>query len=91
MFGLLLSVAVALVAVVFMTIHVIDEGYRGVYYLGGALLHTVSEPGFHLKAPITTLKQVQVTVQTDSVTNIPCGTSGGVLITFGKVRTLSSL
>jgi hypothetical protein len=40
-----------------------------------------------MKMPfITTMSQVQVTVQTDSVTNIPCGTSGGVLINFGKIE-----
>ena len=48
-------------------------------------------PGFHIKLPITTLKEVQVTVQTDSVTNIPCGTSGGVLINFGKVEVVNRL
>jgi erlin len=79
------------VSVVYMTIHVVDEGHRGVYYRGGALLNYVSEPGFHLKSPITTLKQVQVTVQTDSVTNIPCGTSGGVVINFGKVEVVNRL
>jgi hypothetical protein len=28
---------------------------------------------------------VQVTLQTDKVQNIPCGTSGGVLVNFEKV------
>ena len=32
-----------------------------------------------------------MTVQTDSVTNIPCGTSGGVLINFGKVEVVNRL
>jgi hypothetical protein len=58
---------------------------------GGALLNVVTKPGFHMKLPITTLKEVQVTVQTDSVTNIPCGTSGGVLINFGKVEVVNRL
>ena len=64
-----------------------SSGYRGVYWRGGALLSAVTRPGFHMKMPfITTMSQVQVTVQTDSVTNIPCGTSGGVLINFGKIE-----
>jgi hypothetical protein len=40
---------------------------------------------------VTTISQVQVTVQTDSVTNIPCGTSGGVLINFGKIEVVNRL
>ena len=31
-------------------------------------------------------EEVQTTIQTDSVSDIPCGTSGGVVITFDKVR-----
>ena len=75
-----------------LTVHQVDEGYRGVYWRGGALLSTVTKPGFHLKMPfVTTMSQVQVTVQTDSVTNIPCGTSGGVLINFGKIEVVNRL
>jgi len=75
-----------------LTIHQVDEGYVGVYYRGGALLSTVSRPGFHLKMPfVTTMSQVQVTVQTDSVTNIPCGTSGGVVIHFAKIEVVNRL
>jgi hypothetical protein len=44
-------------------------------------------PGFHLKIPfLTTYEPVQVTLQTDEVTNIPCGTKGGVMIYFEKVE-----
>ena len=75
-----------------MTIHQVDQGNVGVYYRGGALLSSVTKPGFHLKAPfVTTMSQVQVTVQTDSVTNIPCGTSGGVVIHFAKIEVVNRL
>ena len=33
---------------------------------------------------------VQVTIQTDSVNDIPCGTSGGVMILFDKVSSAGS-
>jgi len=63
-----------------------------VYWRGGALLNSVSNPGYHLKMPfLTSVGQVQTTVQTDSVTNIPCGTSGGVLIHFDKVEVVNRL
>lgn len=51
-----------------------------------------SEPGYHLKVPIvTTMDQVQISVQTDAVTEIPCGTSGGVLISFAKIEVVNRL
>jgi regulator of protease activity HflC (stomatin/prohibitin superfamily) len=87
-----LAVSIVGMLVIFVTVHQVDEGYRGVYWRGGALLSTVTRPGFHLKMPfVTTISQVQVTVQTDSVTNIPCGTSGGVLINFGKIEVVNRL
>jgi len=73
-------------------IHKIPEGYVGVYWRGGALLDRMTWPGFHIKFPlITTHATVQVTVQTDKVTNIPCGTSGGTLIHFDKVEVVNQL
>lgn len=87
--------AIATVAVgvtLALTLHKVSEGHVGVYWRGGALLTHVSEPGFQLKMPyITTMEEIQVTVQTDAVTGIPCGTSGGVLIHFDKVEVVNRL
>ena len=53
-------------------VHKIYEGHIGVYSRGGALLNTYAEPGIHFMMPILTkYHQVQVTVQTDKVTDIP--------------------
>ena len=72
--------------------HRIEEGHVGVYYRGGALLDATSEPGYHFKLPvITTFENVQVTVQTDKVENIPCGTSGGVVIYFDHIEVVNRL
>ncbi|VDO11065.1 unnamed protein product [Rodentolepis nana] len=74
------------------SIHKIEEGHVGVYYRGGALLKDTSAPGFHLMIPfITTFKEVQVTLQTDEVTNVPCGTSGGVVIYFDRIEVVNLL
>lgn len=40
---------------------------------------------------ITSYKSVQVTTQTDEVTNIPCGTSGGVMIYFDRIEVVNRL
>jgi len=75
-----------------MGLHKIPEGHVGVYYRGGALLDRVTGPGFHFKMPlIDDHYAVQVTVQTDKVTNIPCGTSGGAIISFDKVEVVNQL
>lgn len=56
------------------------------------MLKGISEPGFHFKLPIlTSVDYVQVTVQTDKVKDIPCGTSGGVLIYFDQIEVINRL
>ncbi|KAH9772405.1 hypothetical protein WN944_020035 [Citrus x changshan-huyou] len=73
-------------------LHQIPEGHVGVYWRGGALLETITHPGFHLKLPlITHYEPVQVTLQTDQVTDIPCGTKGGVMINFEKIEVVNRL
>jgi len=75
-----------------MGLHKIPEGHVGVYYRGGALRDRVTGPGFHWKLPLVDMHHaVQVTVQTDKVTNIPCGTSGGTIIRFDKVEVVNQL
>lgn len=40
---------------------------------------------------VTTYEEVQVSIQTDKVENIPCGTSGGVLLNFERVEVVNQL
>mmetsp|Transcript_30293 Transcript_30293/g.34533 ORF Transcript_30293/g.34533 Transcript_30293/m.34533 type:complete len:330 (-) Transcript_30293:157-1146(-) len=73
-------------------LHKIPEGHIGIYYRGGALLDGVTGPGYHFKMPFVTQHHaVQVTIQTDKVTNIPCGTSGGTIIRFDNVEVVNQL
>uniref|UniRef100_UPI00398F7468 erlin-2 isoform X1 n=1 Tax=Pristiophorus japonicus TaxID=55135 RepID=UPI00398F7468 len=84
--------AAILVAMIFSSVHKVEEGHIAVYYRGGALLKATSGPGFHLMLPfITTFKAVQNTVQTDEVKNVPCGTSGGVMIYFDRIEVVNFL
>ncbi|CAH1795154.1 unnamed protein product [Owenia fusiformis] len=74
------------------SVHKIEEGHTGVYYRGGALLSSTSGPGYHVMVPIiTTFRSVQTTLQTDEVKNVPCGTSGGVVIYFDRVEVVNLL
>uniref|UniRef100_A0A914XCA0 Major facilitator superfamily (MFS) profile domain-containing protein n=1 Tax=Plectus sambesii TaxID=2011161 RepID=A0A914XCA0_9BILA len=91
--GVVALVGVAVVGVLMQfALHHIEEGHVGVYYRGGALLTQVSHPGYHLMVPfVTTFRSVQVTLQTDEAKNVPCGTSGGVMIYFDRIEVVNIL
>ena len=63
----------------------------GVYYRFGVIQQDVQEPGWHIKYPWQSVEQVQVSIQTDEVTNIPCGTSDGIMISFEKIEVVNRL
>jgi regulator of protease activity HflC (stomatin/prohibitin superfamily) len=93
---IILPVLVAIIALGYAvfnnSIHQIAEGHVGVYYRGGALLNGITEPGFHYMIPLVTrFKSVQTTLQTDEVVNVPCGTSGGVMIYFARIEVVNIL
>ena len=86
------SLLVLCCILIYFSIVKVEEGHVGIYFRGGALLDTISEPGYHLKIPfLTQSENVQITVQTDLVSNIPCGTSGGVVIYFDKIEVVNRL
>ncbi|XP_057834121.2 uncharacterized protein LOC131044736 isoform X4 [Cryptomeria japonica] len=83
----MLSIPLSVVSINLDIVHEVPEGHVGTYWRGGALLKTITSPGFHLKIPsLTRYEPIQVTIQTDKVTNIPCGTKGGVMIYFEKIE-----
>ncbi|CAF1136627.1 unnamed protein product [Rotaria sordida] len=87
----LVAVGIA-IAIIALGIHQIPEGHVGIYYRGGALLTSMTAPGYHVMSPfLTTVKIVQTTLQTDEVENIPCGTSGGTMIYFDKIEVVNIL
>ena len=55
------------------------------------MLSRVTEPGLRLKVPFLDIhSSIQVTLQTDKVSDIPCGTKG-VMVTFDKVEVRSCI
>ncbi|CAB3362270.1 erlin-1-like [Cloeon dipterum] len=88
----LIGIILSIITVLNFSLHKLEEGHVGVYYRGGALLQQVSNPGFHMMIPfITSYRAVQVTLQTDEVKNVPCGTSGGVMIYFDRIEVVNVL
>uniref|UniRef100_A0A8D0G7J6 Erlin-1 n=1 Tax=Sphenodon punctatus TaxID=8508 RepID=A0A8D0G7J6_SPHPU len=74
------------------SIHKVEEGHLAVYYRGGALLTSPSGPGYRIMLPfITMFRSVQTTLQTDEVKNVPCGTSGGVMIYIDRIEVVNML
>ena len=72
--------------------HTVDEAYVAVYKRWGRVLDEVAGPGLHFMNPFTTdVTMVQTTLQTDVVTDIPCGTKGGVMIYFDRVEVVNRL
>jgi len=74
-----------------MGMHKVDEGHVGVYWIGGSLQSSITRPGYHWKWPFASFRNIQVTMQTDQVRDIPCGTSGGVMLYFDKVEVVNRL
>lgn len=52
--GLVPVVFIAVVATLWMGVHKIEEGHIGLYWFGGALEETYSEPGWHTMIPWVT-------------------------------------
>ncbi|CAJ0944966.1 unnamed protein product, partial [Mesorhabditis belari] len=77
-FLLVVGFFILFIATIYSGIHKIDEGSVGIYYRGGALLDEISDP-------------VQITIQTDTVENVPCGTQGGVMIYFDRIEVVNIL
>jgi len=73
-------------------LHRVPEGHVAVYHRGGRLLSRMDEPGFGVHVPLLErVSYVQTTVQTDKVTDIPCGTSGGTVISFDRIEVVNQL
>jgi len=84
--------ALAVAACLYNSIFVINEGHVGIQYTLGSLSSKILTPGLHISVPyITKTHEVQTTIQTDYVKNIPCGTSSGVTIMFDKVDVVNQL
>jgi regulator of protease activity HflC (stomatin/prohibitin superfamily) len=72
--------------------YIVQEGNVGVVYYLGSLCTVVHEPGLHFVVPyLSTVHQVQTSVQTDHVSKIICGTSSGVSVTFESIEVVNQL
>lgn len=92
----MLKIIVALIAcwVYFMKegFHEVSEGYVGLYKRFGVLQKKLAEPGYHFSIPLVEeFIEIKVSIQTDVVKNVPCGTSNGTLVYFDKIEVVNKL
>jgi regulator of protease activity HflC (stomatin/prohibitin superfamily) len=87
-----LTFIMALIIMLNISLFTVNEGFIGVSFFGGSLQNYTYYPGFHIKCPfLTTVRQVEIRQQTDTVLDIPCGTSGGILLNFEKIEVVNQL
>ena len=88
----LIMTGVLALSIGLLSLRTIQEGYVGVSHVLGSLHQVTLKPGLHFINPITTrIYQVQTTMQTDYVLNVPCGTNSGVNIMFDKIEVVNQL
>jgi regulator of protease activity HflC (stomatin/prohibitin superfamily) len=89
---LILGLVAAYVVALLSGFHEVKEGYVGIYKKLGVLQPALSEPGFHFRIPMyEEFIEMKISIQTDVVINIPCGTSNGTLVYFDKIEVVNKL
>jgi len=88
--GVLVVSTIVIVSLIVSSLHTIDEGYIGVYYKYGALKEATSEPGIHTMQPlVSTVKQILIRPETDTMMTIEAITQDGIQIWFKGVQVIS--
>ena len=78
---ILVGAAIYLILLLATCLYRVEEGQVVLLKRCGKLQKKLYTPGFHLFAPFVHQPiQVSTIVQTDSITDIPCGTSSGMLV-----------
>jgi len=98
LFKLAIGGGIALLLVVFTAIvlvdslHTIDEGNVGIYFVQGALDETYTHPGVHWSVPfITDIETVVIRPQTEVLESISTVTRDGIQNTFHNIQVLSNV
>lgn len=83
------AVAVLAIVLSYLGSYRIPEMHVGLFYFGGALQSEVAQPGFQWRPPfLTKLKTIPLAFQTLVINDTPCGTKGGVIVSFDRIETV---
>ena len=76
----------------FSSMHKIQEGTVGIYYVQGALSDHYTLPGVHWQRPfVTEMKEIKIRPQTETLKDVKTVTKDGIAITFHGIQVLSSV
>jgi len=90
--GIVLFLVVFTAIVLVDSLHTIDEGNVGIYFVQGALDETYTHPGVHWSVPfITDIETVVIRPQTEVLESISTVTRDGIQNTFHNIQVLSNV
>lgn len=90
--GITLFILILVTVLMADSIHTIDEGTVGIYFVQGALDDQLSHPGVHWAVPfVTTIEEVTVRPRTDTLPPITTVTRDGITNTFNKIQVISDV
>lgn len=89
--GVVTLLALALsIAMIADSVHTIDEGNVGIYYVRGALQDKTSQPGVNTKVPFSTVvKQISTRPNTRTLDNVSLVTKDGLSIVFHSIQVIT--
>merc|ERR1712156_1245581 len=90
--GIFLFVVVLGAILIVDSIHTIEEGNVGIYFVQGALSNTSSQPGVHWSIPfVTVIEEITIRPQTEILQEISTVTRDGIQNTFHNIQVLSNV
>lgn len=80
------------VAIIVDSVHTIEEGNVGIYFVQGALDDSYTHPGIHWSIPfVTVIEEITIRPQTETVEAITTVTRDGIQNTFHHIQVLSNV
>lgn len=74
------------------SIHTIEEGNVGIYFVQGALDDKYSHPGVHWSVPfVTSIEEITIRPQTETLESITTVTRDGIQNTFNGIQVMSNV
>ena len=90
--GVVIFIVVIIAILLGSSSHKIMQGTVGIYFVGGALKDTVTQPGIHFCMPfITTIERIQIRPRTDTLPPITTVTKDGIQNKFHDVQIISGV
>lgn len=90
--GIVLFILVFSAVLMVDSIHTIEEGNVGVYFVQGALENEHTLPGVHWSVPfVTTIEEITIRPQTETLEPISTVTKDGIQNTFHNIQVLSNV